>query len=298
LGSPVTLSATGVATMSINTLSVGQHVITATYNPSSNPSPNFMSSVSASNTAPNATITGPPTGSVNPIGSTFTFTANFSDTAGTTATSAWSFDALVSAAGTVDNTLGTISLSKSFATAGVYSTVLTVNDSVGGITIVDSLGGLSEMAVVYDPSGGFVTGGGWIISPVFPALPYMTVSGKANFGFVSKYQKGANIPTGDTEFQFKEGNMNFKSTSYEWLVVAGARAQYKGVGKINGGSSDFGFMLTAIDSSVNGGGNADTFRIKIWDKLSGLVVYDNQNGQSDDSDAGTALGGGSIVIHK
>jgi hypothetical protein len=126
----------------------------------------------------------------------------------------------------------------------------------------------------------------------------MNVSGKANFGFVSKYQKGANTPSGDTEFQFKEGNMNFKSTSYEWLVVAGARAQYKGVGKINGGSSDFGFMLTAIDSSVNGGGNADTFRIKIWNTLSGIVVYDNQNGQSDDSDAGTQLGGGSIVIHK
>src|SRR5258707_9185144 len=119
-----------------------------------------MGSVSASITSPNAIITGPPTGSVNPIGSPFTFTATFNDTAGTIATSAWSFDALVSAAGAVDNTLGTISLSKPFATAGVYSTVLTVNDSVGGITIVDSLGGLSEMAVVYDPNGGFVTGGG------------------------------------------------------------------------------------------------------------------------------------------
>jgi len=175
--------------------------------------------------------------------------------------------------------------------------VLTVNDKVGGVTIVDSISGLTEMVVAYDPSGGFVTGGGWIISPVYP-LPYMSVSGKANFGFVSKYQKGANTPTGDTEFQFKEGNMNFKSTSYEWLVVAGARAQYKGVGKINGGSSDFGFMLTAIDSDVNGGGNVDKFRIKIWEKASGNIVYDNQYLADDDSDAGTQLGGGSIVIHK
>jgi len=28
------------------------------------------------------------------------------------------------------------------------------------------------------------------------------------------------------------------------------------------------------------------------------VVYDNQAGASDDADATTALGGGSIVIHK
>ena len=59
--------------------------------------------------------------------------------------------------------------------------------------------------------------------------------------------------------------MNFHSTSYEWLVVAGARAQYKGEGTING-SGNYGFMLTAIDGQINGGGGVDKFRIKIWDK--------------------------------
>jgi len=57
-------------------------------------------------------------------------------------------------------------------------------------------------------------------------------------------------------------------------------------------------MLTAIDSSVSGGGNVDKFRIKIWEKASGNIVYDNQYLADDDSDAGTQLGGGSIVIHK
>ena len=37
-------------------------------------------------------------------------------------------------------------------------------------------------------------------------------------------------PSGATEFQFQAGSFNFKSTSYEWLVVAGAKAQYKGAG--------------------------------------------------------------------
>ncbi|MCB0121640.1 MAG: hypothetical protein KDE58_05315, partial [Caldilineaceae bacterium] len=54
----------------------------------------------------------------------------------------------------------------------------------------------------------------------------------------------------------------------------------------------------ATDSAINGGGPADAFRIKIWDKANGNgVVYDNQMGASDDATAGTALSGGSIVIH-
>jgi hypothetical protein len=199
----------------------------------------------------------------------------------------------------VNDSLGTVTKSQALSTPGVYSVRLTVNDNVGGITIVNTIAGLDALVVVYDPNGGFVTGGGWITSPIVPALTqYMSVSAKANFGFVSKYQKGATVPTGDTEFQFKEANMNFKSTSYQWLVVAGARAQYKGVGTING-SGNYGFLLTAIDSQVSGGGTVDKFRIKIWDKNNlDTVVYDNQYGQDDDSDSGTELGGGSIVIHK
>jgi hypothetical protein len=121
------------------------------------------------------------------------------------------------------------------------------------------------------------------------------LTGKANFGFVSKYQKGATIPSGNTEFQFKAGNLNFKSSSYEWLVIAGARAQFKGEGTING-AGNYGFMLTAIDGQISGGGGSDKFRIKIWDGET--IVYDNQIGDLDDADPLTLLGGGSIVIHK
>jgi len=106
------------------------------------------------------------------------------------------------------------------------------------------------------------------------------------------------VPTGETEFQFKVANLNFHSSSYEWLVIAGARAQYKGTGTING-SGNYGFLLTAIDGQVNGGGGVDKFRMKIWDKNNGgVIVYDNQMGVSDNADPSTALGAGSIVIHK
>ena len=116
---------------------------------------------------------------------------------------------------------------------------------------------------------------------------------------MSKYQKGANVPTGNTEFQFKAGNLNFKSTAYEWLVVAGARAQFKGWGTING-EGNYAFLLTAIDGQVNGGGGADRFRIKIWDEATGTVVYDNQAGAGDTADLatdGTLVQGGSVVVH-
>jgi hypothetical protein len=163
---------------------------------------------------------------------------------------------------------------------------LTVTDDDDG-TDADTF----QYVVIYDPDGGFVTGGGWINSPAGAYIPNPALTGKATFGFVSKYQKGANVPTGNTEFQFKVADLNFKSTSYDWLVIAGTKAQYKGIGTING-AGEYRFMLTAID------GSPDKFRIKIWDKATGGLVYDNQLGAADDADPTTSIGGGSIVIHK
>ncbi|HKA52592.1 MAG TPA: hypothetical protein VKJ47_02920 [Candidatus Binatia bacterium] len=75
------------------------------------------------------------------------------------------------------------------------------------------------------------------------------------------------------------------------------KAQYKGAGTING-SGNYGFMLTANDGQVNGGGGVDKFRIKIWDGATGAIVYDNQMGDADTAGATTAIAGGSIVIQK
>ena len=67
--------------------------------------------------------------------------------------------------------------------------------------------------------GGFVTGGGWIMSPAGAYSADLDLEDKANFGFVSKYKKGASLPTGNTEFQFKAGDLNFHSDEYDWLVL-------------------------------------------------------------------------------
>ena len=89
--------------------------------------------------------------------------------------------------------------------------------------------------------------------------------------------------------------MNFKSTSYDWLVIAGAKAMYKGDGMVNG-DAGYTFQLNAIDGQINGGGGVDKFRIKIK-QTGGGIIYDNQMIAGDNDDPTTTLGGGSIKIH-
>ena len=150
--------------------------------------------------------------------------------------------------------------------------------------------------VFYDPSAGFVTGGGYILHQ--PTMtPAALPIGKNNFGFVSKYNpKDPTRPVGETEFQCKVCNINFHSTSYDWLVVTtvpgGKKAQFQGSGTINGGG-DYGFLVTVIDL-----GKDDKFRIKIWNKTTGAIVYDNEPGVPDNLGPTTPSVGGNIVIHK
>jgi hypothetical protein len=104
---------------------------------------------------------------------------------------------------------------QSFGEAGLHTVCVSGTDSFGNVTKVDDH---CAFLPVYDPTGAFVTGGGWIdsLAGAYTADPSLT--GKANFGFVSKYKKEADIPTGQTEFQFRVADLNFHSSSYEWLV--------------------------------------------------------------------------------
>jgi hypothetical protein len=188
-------------------------------------------------------------------------------------------------------------------TTGWYTLQHRFYDSGAGVlavdlSILDSAGNVLHKWTLSDPTDviGTTVGGnqyGWFATNGFPFLAidnsmrkeFSFITGKATFGFVSKYKKGATVPDGNTEFKFVAGDLNFSSTSYEWLVVnqAGANAQFKGTGTING-TGDYDFMLWAGD------GSPDTFRIKIWDAATEVLVYDNGTNQP--------IGGGSIVVHK
>jgi hypothetical protein len=209
----------------------------------------------------------------------------------------WNWDDGSSSTGHIDFTNRRITGNRTYTTPGVYTPTVTVTDWCGQTTQETYL-----YVVIYDPNGGFVTGGGWINSPAGAYKADLALAGKANFGFVAKYKKGSSVPDGNTEFQFKTGNLNFNSTAYDdmRLVIAGAKANYKGVGTING-SGNYGFMVAAIDGQYNKGTGPDKFRIKIWDRSNGdIVVYDNNLNSvnaGEDADPEMTIAGGSIVIH-
>ncbi len=281
---------------------VGTHTVTLTVSDGNGGTSTNTATVTVNAPKPVPVITNPVSGSIYQVGTPINFTGTFTDLAGTTHTASWTFDAQTSAGIVTEPsgaTPGTVTLTRSFTTPGVYQVSLTVTNQCGGAGTVSTIGvdQFSALIIIYDPNGGFVTGGGWINSPAGAYVPDPTLTGKANFGFVSKYQNGQSVPTGNTEFNFKAGNLRFNSTAYEWMVIAGARAQYRGSGQING-AGDYRFMLTAIDGQEPGGGGQDKFRIRIWNNAGGGLVYDNQMNAPDSADPTTVLGGGSIVIHR
>jgi hypothetical protein len=236
------------------------------------------------------------------LGSGFvSVTAFFADTAGQTraCTIDWGDGSAPDGGGVTEPTdtdPGSCTGSHLYTSVGVYAVSIAVADPCD-----ESSGAVYQYAVVYDPNGGFVTGGGWIDSPAGAYTSNPALTGGAHFGFVSRYGKGNAVPTGRTDFHFSVANLSFSSAAYDWLVVSGAKARFRGTGQLNG-AGRYGFALTALDGQAPGGGGVDIFRIRIWDQdQDDAVVYDNQiacPSQGDNADPCAALGGGAIVVHK
>jgi len=249
--------------------------------------------LNVNNVAPLITSFSLPAGPLS-LGSMATVSANFTD-AGIvdthTCTITWDDGQITSGLISETDGSGSCTGTRTYSTAGVYTVQTTVTDKDGAVDFA-----VLGFVVIYDPNAGFVTGGGWIDSPTGAYAAGPTLTGRANFGFVSKYQQGAATPVGHTEFQFKVANLNFSSSDYDWLVAAGAKAQYKGRGTVNG-TGGYSFLLTVTDGQLQGGGGADKFRIKVWDATG--VVYDNVGGSDDlDNVNPQEVSGGSIIIHK
>ena len=161
-----------------------------------------------------------------------------------------------------------------YTAPGVYEVRGTCTDTTGGTQTRTH-----QYVVVYSPSGGFVTGGGWIAPD----------GRRSNFGLVAKYHGADATPRGETEFH--AGDLRFHTAGYDWLVITGTResgytARYKGTGRIKGRDGSYGFTVTLFDGAKSG--RDDRFLIRIT-AADGSVVHDSTD---------RALAGGSIVVHR
>jgi PKD repeat protein len=244
--------------------------------------------VTVRNVAPSITsISGP----VDPVetGTPVQVLANFADPGALdthVATIDWGDGTLEGATVSESAGSGEAAGTHAYAEPGVHTIMVVVTDDDSGSTQHGF-----EFAVVFDPDGGFVTGGGWIDSPPGAHRGDPNATGRATFGFVSRYANGANVPSGRTRFGFRAGDLDFQSSSYDWLVVnqGGTAAQFKGSGSVNGMSAPTGepyrFMIWAVDD------NPDTVRVRIWYEDAGeVVIYDNGVEQT--------VGGGSVSVHQ
>jgi len=162
-----------------------------------------------------------------------------------------------------------------YAAAGLYTVSVTVQDDDGGADARTA----ADFIVVYDPSAGFATGGGW----------FDAASGQAHFAFVVRYKDGVIDRGASVDFRVPTADLIFSSESFDWLVLGPGQAKVHGVGSLNGRAGAFSFLLTAVDGAPDG------LRVKIWN-ASGAVVYDNQPGARDDAGAVTPLGGGNVSV--
>ena len=265
----------------------GSFTLTLTATDAAGQSTTDTASLAVSNAAPTTgAITGLPTTPVA-VSTAVHASVTFGDPGTLDAhTATWAWGDGSTSAGIITESAGSgvASGSHTYTADGVYTVSATITDADGASATAQF-----QYVVVFDPTAGFVTGGGWITSPTGAYATNPAATGKASFGFVSKYLKGANVPSGNTRFQFEAGSLDFKSTAYQWLVIAGqCRAQFKGTGTINGAGS-YSFMLTGVDGERCGNPGPDTFRIQITDSTTGATVYDNGSDQ--------AIGGGDIQVH-
>ncbi len=227
------------------------------------------------------------------LGTAITASADFTDKdVADTHTAVWDWGDGTTSNGTVIEADGSGSVedSHTYDETGLYRITLTVTDLLG--TSDESI---FEYVVVYNPKAGFVTGSGWIDSPAGALTADPNLTGKAEFNFDSKYQKGAKAPVGGTELILNSTDFTFESDSYGWLVISGAKVFLSGTGTING-VGGYGFLLTAVDGDLNG--SLDMFRIKIWNKADDSVIYDSMPGADDPVDPTGVVNGGTVVIHK
>ncbi|HEY0379570.1 MAG TPA: M4 family metallopeptidase [Pyrinomonadaceae bacterium] len=151
---------------------------------------------------------------------------------------------------------GALNVACNFASVPVN--VYDVNISIGGNYYT---GSADSIVVVYDPSLGFVTGGGVV-----------THNGvRANFGLNIKYLKNGNAQGNLIYIEHRAtGDVVVKSTAMGVMAIVGGEAQPVGKAVVNG-VGNYSFIARAIDKGEPG--TADQFGLRVT-APNGAVVAD------------------------
>ncbi len=243
--------------------------------------------ITVTNSAPTiGAITAP----VAPVAASTSITANapFTDLDPSDMHSAtWSWGDGTSSTGTVTETNGSgvVSDTHTYTQTGVYSVHLTVTDASGA-----SATATYDYVVVHNPASGALAASGKYTSEPSWYIPDPAATGPVKVGVQAKYNN--NVLNGQVKVTFNAGNLTFTSTSLQWLVVNGAKAQLKATGTING-SGNYTLILTAVDGKQTDGDNL--IRIKIANST-GTAIYDTQSGYPDTADPTTVMNNGSVNI--
>ncbi len=228
-----------------------------------------------------------------PVNTVITASSSFTDpdTRDThIATWNWGDGTVSNATVTESNGSGTVGGdTHTYTQAGVYTIALTVTDDDGV-----SSSSQFQYVVIYDPSAGFITASGKYNSLAGWDLQNTQASGEVKFGINAKYHQNNTTPDGKAKLNFKAGNIDFNSISYQWLVVNGAKGYLMGNGTVNG-AGNYTIFISVIDGSQSGG--QDLIRIRITDTSTQNIIYDTQPGQSEVADPITTISNGSIKIH-
>jgi WD40-like Beta Propeller Repeat len=184
---------------------------------------------------------------------------------------------------------GTLSAHLSGLSPGVYTVGVRARDGSGAWSST-----ATALLVVYDPSGGFVTGGGWIVpggpgSDPGDLLPGLDGASKANFGFNVKYQSGASIvPGGAFQFHYNAGKLHLKSVGFDWLVVTNTNwARFQGLATIDGANGAlYPFRVDARD------GDPDRLVLRVW------APGADPSGVEPLYKASGDVSGGQVTIHR
>jgi hypothetical protein len=274
----------------------GSFIATLTASDGINPSVSSNATITVNNVAPTLGQINIPV-SLNPVNATVFANANFTDPGSLdTHTATWDWGDGTTSAGTINETGGNgiASANHTYTVAGVYRVTLKITDKDSAVSNLSEF----QFVVVYDPNGGFVTGGGQINSPAGALVAQPNVAGRGTFGFNAKYQRNGRLHS-ELEFELQGVRFHFHAHDAQWLVINGAQAQFQGTGTLEGSSHRYRFLLSMIDGRVSGGGGVDKLRLQIWDIDAGdRLVYDNQMGDPINAAPTVPIRNGNIVIHR